>query len=97
MVIEISILVTLISVSFAVFFGIQNFQRNKKADTAADAVQITTVLVKLENISTGIMEIKAEISGIQKDLKEIWERLILNEAASKQAHKRLDNLTKGGG
>ena len=53
---------------------------------------MTTVIVKLENIGTGITEIKSEMTNVKNDIKEDRERLIRVEDSAKQAHKRLDEL-----
>ena len=92
---EINMIITIISVGCAVFFGIQSYTRNKKQDTEMDAAEKTALFVKLENISSTVLEIKAEISIIKENLNEIRERLILVEASARQAHKRLDEM-KGG-
>ena len=54
MTIELSLLLSGVSVAFAIFFGICSKQRNEKKDTQEDAEQRATtdtmVMVKLENI-----------------------------------------------
>ena len=92
MTIEVALLISGISVAFSVFAGISNLRRNQKLDDKKDATEMTTVIVKLENISTGITEIKSEISNLKNDIKESRERLIKVEESAKQAHKRLDSL-----
>ena len=55
MTIELSLLLSGVSVAFAIFFGICSKQRNEKKDTQEDAEQRATtdtmVMVKLENIA----------------------------------------------
>ena len=92
MTIEVALLISGISVAFSVFAGISNLRRNQKLDDKKDATEMTTVIVKLENISTGITEIKSEMSNLKNDIKESRERLIKVEESAKQAHKRLDSL-----
>ena len=94
MTIEISILISILSISFAIFFGLKNSKRNYTLDTKSDASQLTTVIVKLENISIGITEIKSELFNVKNDIKEDRERIIRVEESTKQAHKRLDALGK---
>ena len=65
-----------LSVAFAVYSGIVNQKRTGKQDARQDATEMTTVIVKLENIGTGIAEIKAELSDIKNDVKENRERII---------------------
>jgi outer membrane murein-binding lipoprotein Lpp len=92
--IEITILISGISVAFAIYFGIKNSKRNEKEDIKSDASQLTTVIVKLENISTGITEIKTELCNVKNDVKEDRERIIRVEESAKQAHKRIDTCEK---
>lgn len=88
--IELTIILSVISVSCAVFFGIKGQKRSEKAETRKEAVDMTTVIVKLENIGAGITEIKSELRNVKDDVKENRERLIKVEASAAQAHKRID-------
>ena len=92
MTIEVAVLISGISLAFGLFSGISNLKRNQKADDKNEASQLTTVIVKLENISNGITEIKAEMTNVKNDLKETRERIIKVEESAKQAHKRLDTF-----
>ena len=94
MTIEVALVISVISVMFGVYQGLSNLKRNEKADTKRDASQLTTVIVKLESISTGITRIENEMSSIKEDVKEDHERLVRVEESSKQAHKRLNELEK---
>lgn len=92
MTIEVALLISGVSVAFGVFAGISNLRRNQKLDDKRDATEMTTVIVKLENIGIGISEIKNEMINVKNDVKESRERLIKVEESAKQAHKRLDSL-----
>lgn len=92
MTIEVALLISGVSLAFAIYSGIANLKRNSKKDTAEDAAQLTTVIVKLESISGGIAEIKAEMSNVKSDIKDLRDRLIVVEQSAKQAHKRIDTL-----
>ena len=92
MTIEITLLISIISISFAIYFGLKNSKRNYTLDTKSDTAQLTTVIVKLENISTGVTEIKSELFNVKNDIKEDRERIIRIEESVKQAHKRIDKL-----
>ena len=65
--IEYAILASVISLLIAVF----GFMRTMKKDSSDDASQMTTVLVKLENIQQGINDLKTDVSSIKNDIKEI--------------------------
>ncbi len=92
--IEITILASVLSLCFAIYFGMRSQRRGDKADAEKETANMTTVVVKLENISTGITEIKSELRNVKDDVKENRERLIKVEASAKQAHKRLDTLDR---
>jgi len=94
MTIEVALVISGISVAFGIYSGICNLKRNEKADAKNDASQLTTVIVKLENIGTGITEIKSEMTNVKNDIKENRERIIKVEESTKQAHKRLDTFEK---
>ena len=84
-----------VSVVFAVYFGLSNVKRGDRAELRTDASEMTTVIVKLENIGNGIAEIKSEMAGVKNEIKDFGERLVRVEESSKQAHKRLDEFKKG--
>lgn len=94
MTIEATILISVVSVSFALYFGLKGMRRNQKKDDAEEASERTTVIVKLENISSGIAEIKSEMCNLRSDLREQRERLVIAEESVKSAHKRIDELRK---
>lgn len=68
------------------------FFRNTKTDTKADIVSITTVTNKLDNISDGIREIKADMKEQKTEILALRDRIIELEASCKSAHKRIDTL-----
>lgn len=92
MTIEVALLISGVSVAFAVYFGIANMRRNSKKDTVEDATQLTTVIVKLETINNGISEIKTEMRTVKSDIQELRDRLIIVEQSTKSAHHRLDGV-----
>lgn len=66
--------------------------RNLKGDTKQDAGQLTTLIVKLESISEDTKEIKGDIKDVKADMDKMKEKLTINEASVKSAHKRIDYL-----
>ena len=62
--------------------------RNTKENTT----ELTTVIVKLENIGAGITDIKAEIAGLKNDQREDHDRLIKLESSVSTMWKRVDEL-----
>lgn len=86
--IDLSVVLGVLSAVIA-FFALY---RNLKGDTKQDAGQLTTVIVKLENISDDVREVKSDIKDVKSDMDRIKERVTLNEASTKSAHKRIDYL-----
>ena len=64
--------------------------KNNKENTA----ELTTVIVKLENIGSGITDIKSEIASMKNDQKEDHDKLIKLEASVNTMWKRYDELKK---
>ena len=89
--IEISVLIGLISLAFALYSGMKKLRRDDTIDIRAETTAMTTVIVKLENISIGITELKTEFCSIKEDVKLHGERLTKVEESTKSAHRRLDN------
>lgn len=94
MTVEVALVISVLSVGFGIWSGLSNVKRNEKNDTKADTSQLTTVIVKLENIGNGITEIKSEMTNVKEEQKESRERIIKVEESAKQAHKRLDSIDK---
>ena len=94
MTIEVSLLLSGISVAFAIFFGISSKQRNEKNDTREETEQRTAndtmVMVKLENIADDLKDIKRESKENREEIKSLRERVVIVEQSLKSYHKRLD-------
>lgn len=88
----ITIIISAASLVTAIYVAISNSKKNDKQETKTDASEMTTVIVKLENIGNGITEIKSEMKTIKTDMKEDHDRIIRVEESAKQAHKRIDEL-----
>ena len=86
----VSIVVSIISVAFAIIVGVANMKRNRTTDDKKEATEITTMIVKLENISNDTKDIKNELRNVRNEVGELRERVIVAEQASKSLHKRVD-------
>lgn len=64
--------------------------KNNKESTT----ELTTVIVKLENIGDGISDIKAEIAGMKNDQKEDHDRLIQVESSLSSLWKQFNEYKK---
>jgi peptidoglycan hydrolase CwlO-like protein len=85
-------ILTVISIAFAIFMGVVNMKRNKTVDDKKEATELTTVIVKLENISNDTKDIKSELRSVRTEVGELRERVIVTEQSSKSLHKRIDNF-----
>ena len=90
--IEIPLLISFLSLLTAIIVAISGLRRNQAIDEREAASEMTTLIVKLENLSDGINEIKADLKNIKADVLELRERVIIVEQSAKSAHKRLDGL-----
>ena len=64
--------------------------RNNKENTT----ELTTVIVKLENIGNGISDIKSEIASMKTDQKEDHDRLIKVESSLSSLWKQFNETKK---
>lgn len=94
MTVEVALLISGVSLAFALYQGITNMKRNKAQDDKQDASQLTTVIVKLENIGEGVNEIKSDMKGVKEDVVELRERIVAVEQSAKSAHHRVDLLER---
>lgn len=101
MTIEISILLTGISVAAAIYFGLSTKRRNEQNDVKADTEKAvdktkeetennTLVMLKLEMISDDLKDIKSENRNFREDVSLLRERIAKVESSLKSYHKRLD-------
>ncbi|GAB3801032.1 hypothetical protein [Virgibacillus kimchii] len=67
-------------------------QKNIKDEASREAV----IETKLDNISNGVDNIRIDLRANERQVGALGERLTRVEESSKQAHKRLDSLDKGG-
>lgn len=79
MTVEVALIISVLSVGFGIWSGLSNVKRNEKNDTKADTTQLTTVIVKLENIGNDISEIKNDMRNVKDDMKDLNIRLVKME------------------
>jgi len=90
--IEVAILISCVSLAFALYQGITGNKRTQRAENMKDAGAMTTVIVKLENIGASLIEIHSEMKGLQLETRNLLERLIKAEESLKAAWRKLDNM-----
>lgn len=94
MTIELSLLISGVSVAFAIFFGIRDQSRNNKKDTMEEAREDATIITKLEAIQTNMLEVKSEVRSYREEMKDIREHIARDNESLKSLHKRVDELQK---
>lgn len=92
MTIEVTILVSVVSVAFAIYFGLKSNRRNDVKDIEERAANNAKVNMKLDIISSNVTDIKNETSATRVEVRNLTERVVAVEQSAKSAHHRLDDL-----
>lgn len=71
-----SLVLSLLSLLLSSAVGIVGIRRNHRADDRSDSAQLTTVIVKLENIGKDVSEMKTDLRDVRDDVKNHGERII---------------------
>lgn len=79
MTIEVALVISALSLAFGIYTGISNLRRNNKNDAKSESAQLTTVIVKLENIGNDIKEVKSDLREVKDDIKDHSNRLVAVE------------------
>lgn len=86
------LIITIASVSCAIFFGMRTASRNKSQDDKHDADTLARIDVSMETVKNSLVEIKSDLKGVVVENKELRDRVVAVEESSKSAHKRIDRL-----
>ena len=81
----------IISFASLLLAGYTFLSKNNKENTT----ELTTVIVSLDNIKSGIADIKAELNSIKSSQKEDHDKLIRVEESLKSAWKQINKLSTG--
>lgn len=92
MVIEITLLISILSVSFSIFFGLKSNKRTDTKDIEERVKANTEINIKLDTVLTRINEIKDEVSDLKKTVNSHGESIIRLEASYKSEHRRIDGI-----
>ncbi|MBO7734716.1 MAG: hypothetical protein J6S67_19305 [Methanobrevibacter sp.] len=88
----ITIIISAVSVSAAIYFGLKSSRRNDVKDIEEKATRDAVINVKLDDISSDVKDIKFDISATNKKVEEIDKRVVVVEQSAKSAHHRIDRL-----
>lgn len=75
-------------------FGLVTLFRNKKADDKDEGEKSGVLYTEVGYIKAGIDDLKRDNRELRTDMQELHDRVIRNEESCKQAHKRIDTLSK---
>lgn len=99
MAIELTMIVSLASITIGILGYSLNKQKQEtehqktiKVEATRDAV----IETKLDNISSGVENIRIDLRANERHVGEIDQRLTRVEESSKQAHKRIDKIKNEG-
>ena len=90
--VDVPILISVLGLFVCIMVFLTSNRRNKKTDDQREASEMTTLIVKLENIGNGVNEIKSDMRNMRNDIQDLRDRLIIVEQSTKSAHHRLDGL-----
>lgn len=92
MTIEVALLVSIISVSFSVFFGLKSAKRTDAKAVEEKTAENIRLNMKLDEIGRNVAEIKDELRLQKQAMQDVIERVAKVEASARQAHHRLDRM-----
>lgn len=92
--IEITVLISAVSVAFAVYFGLKNSKRADTKDIEERVKGDTRINMKLDEIVSDVKDVKSELVSMRQDIKSHNDRLIKVEESCKSAHHRLDSIER---
>lgn len=90
--ISVSIVISAISLAFAIYTGLKNSKRTDEKEISERIARETRTDMKLDEIGNDVKEIKETVKTIQEDVKDHEGRIVRLEASFKAEHKRLDEL-----
>jgi len=90
--VELTILISLVSVALNIVATVVNVRRGYALDTKCETTEMTTVIVKLETIGTDVAEIKADMRRLNDDVRNHAERIVSLEQSVKSAWKIIDRM-----
>lgn len=87
---EIAVLISIVSVCFAIYSGLRGNKRADTHDAEIKAAEQATINIKLDQIGGDVRDIKYDMTDIKKEVQSLTERMVAVEKSTSSAHKRLD-------
>lgn len=92
MTIEITVLISAVSVAFAIYFGLKSNRRSDVKEIEERAANNAKVNMKLDTITVAVNDIKYDFTATRNEVKDLRERIVSVEQSTKSAHHRLDDF-----
>ena len=86
------LILTIVSVGCAFYFGIRTATRNKEQDDKHDADTLARIDVSVNVVRDSITEIKTDLKGVIAENRDLRDKLVAINESCKSAHKRIDRL-----
>lgn len=86
------LILTIVSVGCAFYFGIRTATRNKEQDDKRDADTLARIDTSLTSVRESLSEIKSDVKGVIAENRDLRDKLIVVESSCKSAHHRIDRL-----
>lgn len=93
--IEVTVAISIVSVAFAIYFGLKGTRRDDAKDIKDRAAADAIVNVKLDNISSAVNDIRYDIKDTKNQVNELDKKLVAVDASVRSAHHRIDNMERG--
>lgn len=86
------LILTVVSVGCAFYFGIRTATRNKEQDDKKDADTLARIDTSLTSVRESLSEIKSDVKGVIAENRDLRDKIIAVESSCKSAHHRIDKL-----
>lgn len=87
--------VGLVGAVCAIVFGVINNRRAGDTSTKDDATRLARIECKLDNVNTGVQDMRVEVRTHGKQITDHESRIAKCEESIKIAHKRIDTIERG--
>lgn len=92
--IDLSSLISVISVLIAIISITMAIKNSIKKDTKDDVSQSTSMMIELKYISSGISEIKNQITNLKEDIDQLRDKTIVHGESIKEIFRKITAMEK---
>ena len=92
MTVEVAMVISIISVTFSVIFGMVAMKRNQTSDIEQRAEKTARMMSQLDTIQHTTTEIKEEFKDLKSEVSNLNKRVTIIETKVDKAHVRIDEL-----